>query len=61
MSERVFEGDEWKHARPEPPTLRSMTRAEAQKMADADYAIGRITLDNWREITKTLSEPLMAL
>lgn len=64
MSEAIFEGDEWKHVR-EPATVpcrlipvKKFTRAEAQVRLDDLYAAGKITLDQWRDRTDLLSEPL---
>lgn len=56
---QVFEDDEWKHIAAPQPTITRMSRAQMQTTIDADYAHGRISLEEWRQITDTLSEPSM--
>lgn len=45
MSE-VLSGDEWKHAK-EP--VRELNRAQLQAKLNADYATGKLTLEQWRK------------
>jgi hypothetical protein len=53
---KVFEGDEWKHAKTELTAQSySTTRLESQARLDRDYAIGRISLREWSDGTDMLS------
>jgi hypothetical protein len=54
---KTYEGEEWKHAKEEPPVVVMLTRSELQSRVDSDYATGRITLEKWRQKTDKLSEP----
>jgi hypothetical protein len=51
----IYHGDEWKRERR--PESAPETRAEIQSRLNADYAVGRITRDQWRAETDRLSEP----
>lgn len=55
MSEpKIWEGDNWKNAKGETvPECRS----EQQNRANAAYALGRITVEEWRKEFDRLSEP----
>ena len=59
MSEKVYYGDEWKHAddatRSTVVKLRSRTRSEQQAWFDDQYGHGKITREQWRMFTDRLS------
>lgn len=55
MPEKVWYGDDWKHADDEPRAIerprvaqpQNRTRAEAQRVADDLYGKGEISLEQW--------------
>lgn len=49
----VFDGNSWRNATEEPE--RKKTRAELQQQADHEYAMGRMTEDEWTAIFWVLS------
>lgn len=55
---KVFEGDEWKYVK-QPETALSFTREETQRRIDNAYATGQCSLEDWRRVTNSLSEPPM--
>ena len=59
MSERVFEGDEWKNQQPAGsanPLPQPRTRAQEQAGIDTEYCNGRMALADWRAQTDELSD-----
>ncbi len=56
MTGQVHEGDNWKHAAPDPKNP-APTRPELQHDANMRFAFGRITRAEWSRETDRLSEP----
>lgn len=54
---KVFEGDQWKHAKP--VQNGAMSRMAAQVHADELRIQGRISREKWWEITNKISEPMI--
>lgn len=52
---RIFEGDEWKYAKA--PERAPDSRAAEQSSLNFRYAMGWITVEQWRRESDELSEP----